>query len=944
MENFFKKRQKRTTRHGDGWRPRLTGMGDAGGLVLGESRSEEELPPPPPPTPRRAIFASVLEEAKIGSNDAIPAQPNNKGDQAAKGQAAQPDRIVRKPQLSSQTVTSGLMVEDEKRLREREADIEGVRIGVSTAVPMCKKEHIRLICHWSYSDPTNRKKTWRLEQINHRNDSNYSFEDNQKCECKKSTDLLDELGSRMINDFEQHEERKYNMKEKKENGCLERVGGRTKKRILLHAQLVRELSSLVIYATHDTSISGNAGGRGKKDDTGDRKDKGNKGGKGKRYPKEGKDIVMARKEAQKAAELARLRRLMEDKAQRKVADQQRVERRVDEQTDAQRMANGAVLVNDTVLERLVGSDQAGGSQPTTRQQSQALEYHLKIDNLTPKENRIHNHHGVHKHRQELDKQARPKKRAQPELTEEEQEALRSIQAAELEEVDQLDQAEGDDEDRQQQLVAQQEETGGAVGQEEDSDVGLEATMLDALENASPEPESARRKPAKDSQKKTIKPKLSNNESDPDEPQESSPPPKERKRRPKPRARPVVEDSSEESDNIKAPQLSKIVKSKPKTPPKIRKPTVPFAEYVIAKAASKSLASRTETPKKSDKSEKTHKVSEKPETTETMKFETNEGKKLKSEGFIAGSDLEDDATDDVDLPTDKLHKEKVSAEITNADITIIPAEQDGNVVEATIETTTVAVEVQQQDGSTERTEVTETTTVNSDPFNQGDTTVKYTTHTQSFNTPANVSGADTIISTPPFFSIAESHSTASSPRKRQHSATSSEPQCKPGPESEDQDALSSSKKRKTTPPNSLVVEDDAESDEPSTPPLIKNVNNTLEAGNKMRNSPPSSPGAVTVASSASSSSGKKRKYMWLEDNGEVTSSLGGTKRARRVQSSSEATSGVLVLEGAEAAGECEGSETRESEKAQAEGEATAQDAESAEAEGEDSDDLNSLFDE
>ncbi|KAF2630286.1 hypothetical protein BU25DRAFT_456048 [Macroventuria anomochaeta] len=143
-----------------------------------------------------------------------------------------------------------------------------------------------------------------------------------------------------------------------------------------------------------------------------------------------------------------------------------------------------------------------GKKGRPPQNSEARRQRLLKGGVTFKMNNILNHLNVRKRCQELEekgKQTEPKNAAGPERNKEEQEALQSIQ------------------------TAQQQEAGAEFEQEEESsDNGLEAAMLEALANASSEPEPAKKQPAKDLQKKITGSKLSTTESAPEGPTTSKP--------------------------------------------------------------------------------------------------------------------------------------------------------------------------------------------------------------------------------------------------------------------------------------------------------------------------------------------------------------------------------------------------------------------------------------
>lgn len=146
--------------------------------------------------------------------------------------AARPERMIRKPQLIRQPVTYGLIDEDEEECDQRQRGIEGDRKRHTTAVSYCKKKHVQLVCHWSSSDPTNRRGTWRLEPVDHRKKIDFfenGVEDHKKCSYTKQADLLNDLGKRMIREFERNEDELYDMKSQKQKDRDHRNGIEKKK-------------------------------------------------------------------------------------------------------------------------------------------------------------------------------------------------------------------------------------------------------------------------------------------------------------------------------------------------------------------------------------------------------------------------------------------------------------------------------------------------------------------------------------------------------------------------------------------------------------------------------------------------------------------------------------------------------------------------------------------
>lgn len=212
----------------------------------------------------------------------------------------------------------------------------------------------------------------------------------------------------------------------------------------------------------------------------------------------------------------------------------------------------------------------------------------------------------------------------------------------------------------------------------------------------------------------------------------------------------------------------------------------------------------------------------------------------------------------------------------------------------------------------------------------------------FNTPTNALGIEVPITPPPPSPIR--YDSSSSSRKRKSPGPDEEPEVDQVTRKQENGALkspdspTSPKKRKITPLNSPSMEEGAaaaeatyfprtdgafssenassleaataspesvsynvvSSNEPSTPTLAEHTlasapEDVTSSPKPATTSPPTSP-AGSVKSSTSSTSSKKRKATWSEEDGEVTISPGGTRRAKRVQSSGVAVSKEMKEEG------------------------------------------------
>ncbi|KAJ4332178.1 hypothetical protein N0V95_009723 [Ascochyta clinopodiicola] len=263
--------------------------------------------------------------------------------------------------------------------------------------------------------------------------------------------------------------------------------------------------------------------------------KGESGGKGKKVAQTvGKTLNTARKEA----EVSRLGKLMEEQARSRAADQKRIERKASEQTRAQKAH-------------------------------------------------------ADKHKREKGLKEKPGKSnpkqvgATPHLSEAERKALRLIKAAQEQEAKKLEQAEKDQKERLSRLAAEKEKAGGPV-EEDKTDDALANAIEEALEDLSPHTPPTNKKPVKTTQKESTGTKRPATESATEGADDRIPPPpakKQKRATTKGRARPVVEDSSEESDNVKAHKASTKA-NKMKTPKKIPRPKVSIADHLAAKAAAR----------------------------------------------------------------------------------------------------------------------------------------------------------------------------------------------------------------------------------------------------------------------------------------------------------------------------------------------------------------------
>lgn len=844
--------------------------------------------------------------------------------------AARPERMIRKPQLIRQPVTYGLIDEDEEECDQRQRGIEGDRKRHTTAVSYCKKKHVQLVCHWSSSDPTNRRGTWRLEPVDHRKKIDFfenGVEDHKKCSYTKQADLLNDLGKRMIREFERNEDELYDMKSQKQKDRDHRNGIEKKKSPPL-VQVVRALGDLAVYTKGATGVDDD-----KAKITSD--DNNNKNSL--------KKDVNPKKLTKRDIELARLRRKMEEREQARVADQKRVERSLEEQSQRQRSANSMTPAN-----ALLGTYSSKSGQATTKEGTQVPEHHDEATRLQTKERA-----NAETYRRRLDDKLEEKcKSYKPEesiaksrLTKEERTALRNIKAAQMDEATRLEEFERAEEERLLQL-ASDKALAGAKAVESDEEDGL----TNAIEGAVDDGVSRDAATLEDRMTKLQKAKVS----------------------------PALTHSSG------GPKPAIKAASKPGTRETKK---VSLADYLAAKAAArgemtvkqsiapKAMETLKEAPTKEDNSK----------TLKSAKAKKVQNSKLyKSAEFIVDSDIEYDTKEAAVLPTDKLKENQVSVKTTGTEQTIATTKHGSKIARELVETSIVAGKVEQDNEPIERTEVTDITADSSNPSEHLEVTVEHTTHVQAIpalevtsralphdmspllmgrelqaglHAPSNVPTLKTAVTSPPALLSTTSPSSPGSDipsQKRKHQENSGETSAS-DVDSADQATLSPSKKRKISPPSSPIKEGSPDSSTPSAPsasdshsPSPNRESDSTEA--KLTSSPPTSPGAISETSSTSSTSSKKRKMCWSEEDGEVTISPGGTKRVKRVQFSTEVlTSSTETVEDvvetsqdAKMEGTPEQGKEKGDESAEIMGQSVALEAENKGMQREDEDEYRSLF--
>ncbi|KAJ8118282.1 hypothetical protein OPT61_g726 [Boeremia exigua] len=724
------------------------------------SPREEHSPKEKPSFSRqRVTLASMLEEAR-----GDPKVAN-----ITKEKSAQ-----RGPISSTGPVNPSLIKKDLEITQPKKEEMAGLLKEESTAISLCKKKHIRLACDWSFADPINRRKEWRIRLIDYRQDPDVftnGMEEHKYCIRATTSALLNGLASRIHQDMK---EIQHYLPNAYDANTQQWSRSAAKMQIPPIRRIEQELHPLIVNVLREINRDDNKGSTEESIDN-------------KKTEKDVKRIAADKRERMKReAESSRLAKLMKDQAERKEDDQRRVKDATLRQVEAQRSVNEAGLV----------------AVQHAKQQS-------RRESTVSK------------------------------MTREEQKAFRSIHAAEQEEVDQLDQAEAR---AKRQLADQKREAGPAVEQdedaddgleaalpealEEDTDDGLEAAMLEALEEDISKPKSVIKQPAKKPQKKTNALRSPKATISGEKPDISTPPVEERKRR-RQRARPIIQDSSDDSDSVKERKPGRQIR------PEVtfRIPRISFADYLVAKAASRGSAS---------KSEQLNTQVTKPATAEYSK------------NVVKGKD--------------------------EATAITVQVEQRNDTTDRTEVTRTTTVKSDSDQGETavkhaSRVQSSTTTEV-SKQESAHDTAPKHEPENGS-GASSNAQGAAVDTSSPRSTPSTPFNPDTSSSGKRKRTGIDLEPS----------DNLSSSKKRKVESPiASATVQqpDEGASANTDSPPAHQTRSKTSEHA---------SSGEKSTDLSATSTSSQKRKMTWSEDDGQVSISSGGTKRVKRVHFSNQAESNV-----------------------------------------------------
>lgn len=864
-KNYELEHHKKLTDTPDGRKLYLSYQRAGDGLVLTESESEEELPPPPPQAPPRAVFASILKEAK---SDTQHGGPNSRTHYH--GNVLNGNRFQRGPK-SQPTRTEADRI--------REASIQKARDGyLRTTVPICKTQHKVLVCQWSFFDPINLKGTWHLEALDFRRTyfSN-GGEEHEQCNVGSMPELLNQLARRMMFDWEKSapqqiaEEPDYDkrqlLKEKLE------MKGRGLPSIM---KIERELGPLAVYVMGSISGEGNAGHKGNE---GKKEDKEKENGKSQKLDRA--VVKKQKKERGDAANLARLTKLMADKKQRKVEDDARVKRDKENRAEVQRIANSAEVFYDHINKRHVQkANTRTPAQPEMTEEDEKLSKSIRA--------------------------AERRDRKRQEQAEREEEERQQSSADEIEGVRVGEREESPDDGLSAAMLdaldnACPESPKKRPTKEPKKKVKVlkHSTTKSAAEE--PEPSSSPPEKRKKKLRTRVRPVLQDSsDSDsvkPPRPGKSSEPTK-----PKPKAKPTIRKPT--VPFAKHLEAKKAAQSGGSESEELKKPDESSGK---SKASSKSETKETKTPK--TKEGKVHKSEEfvadndlEDDTPEVVKLPSD---KLQSEGV---------SVETTETTTATVHSKQggdVVKETVETTTVVVEAQQLDGTIERT-ETTAVSSNSSEW-GETILKHSTHTQAVTSLEVPQQDLPRDSPPPSpeqelqDGFNTPTNALGIKVTVSSPPAPPPLPTPPSSYGKRKRptadKVSQSEQETEAKQDEAPLSPTSPSSAKKRKITPPVSPTAGNVVAPSDSSTPPATENAASAESATSSPKpatTSPPTSPRSASVASSTSSSSRKKRKMKWSEEEGEVTISPGGTKRVKRIQAS-----GVAVSEETTAAGPVQG---------------------------------------
>ncbi|KAF3042083.1 hypothetical protein E8E11_008255 [Didymella keratinophila] len=817
----------------------------------------------------------------------------------------------------------------------REDSIKKERDGLRRAIArVCETGHVVLVIWWSPSNPLNRKGTWSLEIFDCRFElwGEFGIEAHEQCELNAENDMVNALSKAMIKEWKtvlstnkEHTNPVCEWNKDKRKLQDDKYNERSLPAL---REMERELRPLVVCALGRVPRGQSNGTPDDKGDQ-DKNDEEIQGNKNDQILTK-EELIAKRKAAQRKVNLANLAAKMGDQAQRTAESRKRVEASEKLRRDAQRSGNGTQAVYDSDSRSFVSRSSILGTSP--------LDMADEVGDVRPVPSRT--------------KKVETKRKSgvgKATKTEEEDADLRRIWAAARKEQEEQEEEEREDKERQCDMAAPQEGTdfeeqaGHAATQEQDSNEDLTAALLEGLDNASREPGSSQTRPTKKAQEEA-KDSESTTESTADKPKS-----KERKRMLKPRA-PItqVTPDSSDIDSVRPPQPSTPVKAKPKANSKAKpatsKATSKTKKTKVAKETrlNGAKSAKTKEAKASKGKENNKYKSEEVVADSDLENDEIEGVKLSSDK-LQSEEVSVEITEASAITVRNEHDGYVVEEfVETATVAVEVQQRDGSVRRTEVTETTTARSDFSEDRETTVKHTTHVETViqlevpHQDMPHDSRPSSPERDLQDGFNTPTNALGIEVPITPPP---PSPTRSDSSSPlRKCKSPSPDEEPQFNQVTKIDEEHGLpstpaspSSSKKRKITLPTSHSTEegaaaaeaskspcaDDALSPEnaaspdtatPSPGPAPDDVNTSIEptptraeataaafqddapfSPKPATHSPPISP-AGSIRSSTFSSSSKKRMATWSEEDGEVTTSPRGTKRAKRTQSS-----GMMVTE-------------------------------------------------
>ncbi|KAJ4311964.1 hypothetical protein N0V94_007683 [Neodidymelliopsis sp. IMI 364377] len=643
----------------------VSNIAAASGLVLADEEPEEE-PLSPPATARKGsvAYAALLAEAKAGSIETDVAQetkPERK-EIATKQVTAQPAYIDQTP-TGFPSYTEG-----NEKTSKGQKDIEKVPDVIETSVSLCQNDHYRLVCYWSYFDPINVRGTWRLERTDRHNeaeDIQNRAKEHRQCERMQRSAILQGLTDRMIQYYDYYEQLQHssnirlNIKDR---------GERSGRPVFM--QIRRALDDLLLEFSCNQA--------------------------------------MDKKKNEAKANIERYRKLMKERTEAKLAGQARIEKQAKSQRQNQNMASNLQSFSDVMKSNVHSRSNSNSPSPqtTTRHKDTKPRGSKKASRLESKRKSAVDQtdrpiSGSELKKKQQQRESEHEQTPGPEtvegeidllgtqLTEAEQEMLRSVNEAQRKEAEEFAEAKREEEEMLQQLAEEQEGVyDGEEGLDHDDD-SLAAAIEEATgSNSSIEPVSPEKKGAEQQQTSISDSPSAESPASRSEAFISSSSPDPMKRNTKSRPRPIVRDSSDESDTAKPPRRSTT------TIKAIPKPKDKFSEHLAAKSTTKidkTLSGRVEKRTATNKrSSTTPPAKSTPQTRKRSK--TKNGRAYKSEETVVDSDSKSELADDGEQPASNLEDSEKGTKISDLEDTTVPADDYSESVVETIETGPVEANV------------------------------------------------------------------------------------------------------------------------------------------------------------------------------------------------------------------------------------------------------------